>query len=51
LKRMRFDKGAATVEYALVILVAATAAGVLLAITKGEAFMAALTGIVLKALG
>ena len=51
MKRKRFDEGASTVEYALVTLAAATFAGVMLAVAKSEGFLAALTGVVLKALG
>ena len=51
MKRKRFDKGATTVEYALVVLAAAAFAGVLVAIAKSEGFLAALSGVVLRALG
>ncbi|HZM84007.1 MAG TPA: DUF4244 domain-containing protein [Candidatus Limnocylindrales bacterium] len=51
LKRKRFDEGASTVEYALVTLGAAAVAGLVIAIAKSEAFQAALTGVMLRALG
>jgi Flp pilus assembly pilin Flp len=51
LKRKRFDEGASTVEYALLTLAAAAVAGAMVAVAKSEAFMAALSSVVLKALG
>jgi hypothetical protein len=50
-KRKRFDKGASTVEYALVTLGAAAVAGLVVAIARSDAFQAALTSVMLRALG
>jgi Protein of unknown function (DUF4244) len=51
LKRKRFDEGASTVEYALLTLAGAALAGAMVAIVKSEGFLAALTSVMLRALG
>ena len=51
MKRKRFDEGASTVEYALLTLAGAALAGAMVAIAKSDGFIAALTGVMLKALG
>jgi hypothetical protein len=51
LKRKRFDEGVSTVEFALLTLVAAAFAGGLLAIVRSGEVMAALKGVILRALG
>jgi hypothetical protein len=51
LKRKGFDKGANTVEYALLTLAAAAFAGVMVAVAKSEGFLSALTSVMLRALG
>jgi len=49
--RKRFDAGLVTVEYALVALGAAVFAGVLIAVVKSDAVRAALSAVIIRALG